>query len=145
MTSLPVPVSPVIMTVVFVGATASTWLRIGRRLPRRPTIVSVKVDDERSGLPSCSGQCKIAAAFIVFAGQLMASEPCCATEIMSLLPFYPYLDSSLRCSECRRNRCGKWHVVAARTRLLVPQKDQSFSTRMTIDQQQVAVLHLRRG
>src|SRR3974390_2220155 len=44
------PVSPVIKTVVFVPATASTWLRIERRLPRRPTIVPRKDDSAHSGL-----------------------------------------------------------------------------------------------
>jgi hypothetical protein len=39
---LPVPVSPVIKTVAFVGATASTSERVERRPPRRPTIVSTK-------------------------------------------------------------------------------------------------------
>src|SRR5580700_10265970 len=39
MTSLPVPVSPVIKTVAFVGATASTSASTGRRPPWRPTIV----------------------------------------------------------------------------------------------------------
>src|SRR6516165_2221511 len=50
MTSLPVPVSPVIKTVVFVPATAPTWARIERRLPRRPTIVSRNEDFTGSGL-----------------------------------------------------------------------------------------------
>src|SRR5882762_7636234 len=50
MTSLPVPVSPVIKTVVLVLATASTWLRMERRPPRRPTIVSRNEDSTGSGL-----------------------------------------------------------------------------------------------
>src|SRR5262249_288483 len=50
MTSLPVPVSPVSKTVVFVPATASTWARIELKLPRRPTIVSRNADSARSGL-----------------------------------------------------------------------------------------------
>src|SRR6266404_5857001 len=50
MTSLPVPVSPEIKTVAFVGATASTWERMERSPPRRPTIVSKKEDGARSAL-----------------------------------------------------------------------------------------------
>src|SRR5215468_3801615 len=50
MTSLPVPVSPVIKSVVFVPATASTWARIEHRLPRRPTIVSRNEAFARCGL-----------------------------------------------------------------------------------------------
>src|SRR5713226_5892781 len=50
MTSLPVPVSPVIKMVAFVGATASTSERMERRPPRRPTIVSRNDGSERSRL-----------------------------------------------------------------------------------------------
>src|SRR6266404_4187930 len=49
-TSLPVPVSPAIKTVAFVGATASTSVRMERRPPRRPTIVSRNEASERSRL-----------------------------------------------------------------------------------------------
>src|SRR5258705_5817938 len=94
MTSLPVPVSPVIMTVVFVGATASTWLRIGRRLPRRPTIVSRKGDCPRSDLCTRGlSACRVAPAFIMLAWHAPASGVYSATEIM-FPPIPPYLDSS---------------------------------------------------
>src|SRR5271165_850961 len=50
MTSLPVPVSPESSTVALVGATASTWERILRKLPWRPTIDSRKESLARSNL-----------------------------------------------------------------------------------------------
>src|SRR5580704_698120 len=49
MTSLPVPVSPVIKTVAFVGATASTSASTGRRPPWQPTIVWRNDGRVRSG------------------------------------------------------------------------------------------------
>ena len=51
MTSLPVPVSPVVKRLYTVLATASAaWLRIERRLPRRPSIVSRNEESVRSNL-----------------------------------------------------------------------------------------------
>src|SRR5260370_3712649 len=64
MTSLPVPVSPAIRTVVFVGATASTRERIPRRLPRRPTIVSTKGSSSRFSLRARSSSLRYTTAFI---------------------------------------------------------------------------------
>src|SRR6516164_8143665 len=83
MTSLPVPVSPVTKTVVFVPATASTWARIERRLPRRPTIVSRNENSVRSGLRAF----RSAPRYRVFIGVLFGYGLGCMTEFEAVLMF----------------------------------------------------------
>src|SRR5215469_6375319 len=83
MTSLPVPVSPVIKTVVFVPATASTWPRIERRLPRRPTIVSRNEDSARSGLRTVGPS----GSRVVFIGALSGYGFGCMTKLDAVLIF----------------------------------------------------------
>src|SRR5271170_1361704 len=68
MTSFPVPVSPAIRTVVFVGATASTRERMPRRLPRRPTIVSTNGRSSRSSSRARSLSLRYAVSFICITG-----------------------------------------------------------------------------
>src|ERR1700730_8338540 len=96
MTSFPVPVSPAIRTVIFVGATASTRERMPRRLPRRPTIVSTNGGSSRSSLRARSSR-RYAMAFI---GICRASSLIGITELEAELIFHPYVRAHASCVMC---------------------------------------------
>src|ERR1700745_393080 len=84
MTSLPVPVSPEIKTVALVGATASTWERIERGPPRRPTMVSRNEERVRSGLHTTglSAENRVTPVLIAFSSYRPASVMYSALEII---------------------------------------------------------------
>src|SRR5258708_17080804 len=92
MPSLPVPVSPAIRAVIFVGATASTKERMPRRHPRRPTIVSTNGSSSRFSLRARSSSLQYATTFI---GIFPASSLICITELEAELIFTPMFAPSL--------------------------------------------------
>src|SRR6266481_3920627 len=106
-TSLPVPVSPVIKTVAFVGATASTSVRMERRPPRRPTIVFRNEASARSRLRTTDSSRQYRVVLIV-AFPLFSSicVPTVAIIFCSYAQRHKFRRESLWCSQCRSSPDG---------------------------------------